>query len=320
MSYRQDILNPLGGVRACCDRGPNQFLWMVWERPPVNTTRPTFSSLIMVLRLPRSSKTCSMTMMMLARWQQWRPVLLVVTMLLAVTAAPRLSAVPADQATTTIESGVHYRSHRFLWHGRRIGKSSSGNDDNDHRRRRRRRQLQKRIVGGKPVTTTTDQDKRLAAVFAFSAGSKLCGATIIHPDVLLTAAHCIGAFLDDGALLGGVELSGMDATEFFGVVSELSHPRYQPGSEQNDIMLVKLDRSIGDDTPLVRYNVDASVPGMSDTLQVVGFGRTSTNGTNAAKLQQVQVSVVSNDECQTKLRAQGLVVDPVTMLCSGTTR
>jgi hypothetical protein len=289
---------------------------MVWERQAVKYTHPTFLPPIMVLLVPRSFKTCSMTMM-LARWP-WRPVLLVVTMLLAVTATPRLSAVPADPATittTTIESSVN---HPNRWWNGRIGRSRSGNDD-DHRRRQQRR-LQKRIVGGKPVTTTTDQDKRLAAAFAFSAGSKLCGATIIHPDVLLTAAHCTGAFVDDGTLLGGVELSGMDATEFVGVVSELSHPRYQPGSEQNDIMLVKLDRSISDDAPLVRYNVDASIPDLSDTLQIVGFGRTSTNGTNAAKLQQVQVSVVSNDECQTALQAQGLVVDPVTMLCSGTTR
>lgn len=188
-----------------------------------------------------------------------------------------------------------------------------GRGSHNDSRRQLPQEQQKRIVGGKPVATA---DKLPA--FAFAAGTKLCGATVIHPDVLLSAAHCEGAFRKDGVLIGGVSISGLDTDEFVGVVLEKLHPQYQPGSEQNDIMLVKLDRPI--DTPLVKYNVNASIPGPSDELKIVGFGRTSTNGTSASTLQQIEVRVVSNDECKTALQAHGLVLDGATMLCSSTTR
>jgi Trypsin len=131
----------------------------------------------------------------------------------------------------------------FIDHPNRLSEGSP--------RRRLPQEQQNRIVGGKPVAAA---DKLPA--FAFSAGTKLCGATVIHPDVLLSAAHCEGAFRKDGVLIGGVSISGLDTDEFVGVVLEKLHPKYQPSSEQNDIMLVKLDRPIG--APLVKYNVNAS--------------------------------------------------------------
>jgi hypothetical protein len=210
--------------------------------------------------------------------------------------------------TTTVVAAGHDDASPVVWgdDGRRRRVSSSST----------KRRLQARIVGGKPVKAATHS---FVPSFASPAGTKLCGATVIHPDILLSAAHCAGAFVEDGVLIGGVELTGMDATEFVGVLSELSHPLYQPGgSEQNDIMLVKLDRSVLHTAPLVQYNVNASVPNKSDVLQIVGYGRTSTNGPNAATLQQVKVGVVANNECVAALRAQNLFVDPATMLCTST--
>jgi Trypsin len=185
----------------------------------------------------------------------------------------------------------------------------SNHESRHSRRRRRRLQRQKRIVGGKPA------DANQFPFFAIPAGTKLCGATVIHSDVLLSAAHCQGAFLDMGVLIGATQLDGSDVDEFVGVVLEQPHPQYQPGTEQNDIMLIKLVRPSR--APLVEYNVNASVPGPSDGLNVVGFGRTSTDGPSASTLQQVQTRLVSNDECAASLQAQGFVVDGETMLCTG---
>jgi Trypsin len=181
-----------------------------------------------------------------------------------------------------------------------------------HRRtsqRRLQQQQQKRIVGGKPAAANQ------FPFFAVPAGTKLCGATLIHSDVLLSAAHCQGAFLDMGVLIGATQLDGSDVDEFVGVVLEQPHPRYQPGTEQNDIMLVKLVRPSR--APLVDYNVNASVPGPSDGLNVIGFGRTSTDGPSASTLQQVPARLVPNDECAASLQAQGFIVDAAIMLCTG---
>jgi secreted trypsin-like serine protease len=234
----------------------------------------------------------------------WRRLLLLLLLWLATMATAAV--------TTTVVAAGHDDSAPVVWgdDGRRRRRRVSSSSSSSKRR------LQARIVGGKPVVAAAHS---FVPSFAFPAGTKLCGATVIHPDVLLSAAHCAGAFVEDGVLIGGVELRGMDAMEFVGVVAELSHPLYQPGgSEQNDIMLVKLDRSVRDTASLVQYNVNASVPNEPNVLQVVGYGRTSTNGPNAATLQQVEVGIVANNECVAALRARNLFVDPATMLCTST--
>lgn len=171
------------------------------------------------------------------------------------------------------------------------------------------RTLQKRIVGGKPVA------RGAHPAYAIPAGSRLCGATVIHPDVLLTAAHCKGAFLE-GVLIGATQLSGTDMREFLLVEREHPHPDYRPGPEENDIMLVKLDTF--SDAPLVEYNLNASVPVLSDALRILGFGATSTAGPSASTLQQVDVEVIANEDCEATLQTQGFAFNNETMLCSST--
>jgi hypothetical protein len=78
--------------------------------------------------------------------------------------------------------------------------------------------VQPRIVGGTPAP---------AGAFPFYAKSlpeTLCGATLIWEDILLTAAHCEGAFLN-GVAIGGTRLDDSDAT-VLPVDSELPHPNY----------------------------------------------------------------------------------------------
>lgn len=173
------------------------------------------------------------------------------------------------------------------------------------------RALQQRIVGGKPVA------REAYPAFAIPAGSRLCGATVIHPDVLLTAAHCKGAFLE-GALIGATQLSGVDLQEFLPVELERPHPEYLPGPHENDIMLVKLETFSS--VPLVEYNSNATIPELSDTLRVIGFGQTSTGGggPSSSTLQQVEVNMISNDLCDVTLSQQGYYFNNETMLCSST--
>lgn len=76
----------------------------------------------------------------------------------------------------------------------------------------------KRIVGG------TTAEAGAYPTYAFTAGAQLCGSTLIWYDVLLTAAHCDGAFLD-GVLIGGLMLDGSDG-RFIAVNEEYPHPDY----------------------------------------------------------------------------------------------
>jgi len=109
-------------------------------------------------------------------------------------------------------------------------------------------EVQLRIVGGKPVN-----DGSTFPSYVFSFGSSLCGGTLIHPDIVLSAAHCAGVFLD-GALVGGTTIDGNSGSTFIPVDSELLHPNYDKSKNENDIMLVKLGNSSS--APLQALNFD----------------------------------------------------------------
>lgn len=71
--------------------------------------------------------------------------------------------------------------------------SQRGNENNDDTLSRR---LKDRIIGGTPVAEGE------YPFYAFPIGMLLCGATLIAPQILLTAAHCGEVWTSAGALLG----------------------------------------------------------------------------------------------------------------------
>jgi secreted trypsin-like serine protease len=170
-----------------------------------------------------------------------------------------------------------------------------------------------RMIGG---TTPVVAPLNVYPAVAISAGPMLCGATVIHPDILLSAAHCQGVFLESGILIGtATQLSGSDAHEFRNVTMEMPHPDYRPGWKRNDIMLIKLETPTS--APLILYNTNPSITDLSNNLDIVGFG-TSINGQAPSTLRHVQVQLVSNDECSAALEVHGYVADGSKMLCSRT--
>lgn len=164
------------------------------------------------------------------------------------------------------------------------------------------------IVGG---TTVTNGGKYPFYAIPAGAGT-LCGASLVHGDILVTAAHCAGAFAGRNIYLGTTLLNGSTARDTIRAVSELAHPDFDAATFENDVLLVKLSRSATGITP-VPYATSTKVPAAGDVTSAVGFGRTAVNGDLSSTLRDVAVSVVDNAACAAAYGA----VNRTVQLCAG---
>jgi trypsin len=132
---------------------------------------------------------------------------------------------------------------------------------------------------------------------------------LIHPDIFLSAAHCVGIFAQ-GILLGGTTIDG-SSSEYFPVEIEFPHPAFDPEPDTNDVMLIKIAGTAAVE-PVV-LNFDDTVPANGETVTLIGFGNTAEDGTFSPDLLEVQLQVVDYDTCEAAYRK---IVDEQ-MMCSG---
>jgi secreted trypsin-like serine protease len=135
---------------------------------------------------------------------------------------------------------------------------------------------------------------------AIPESDALCGATLIHSDILLTAAHCAGSFEGFNVFIGGVFFNGTDAKNTIQAVQERAHPEYNDINLENDIMLVKLaSRST---QPKASWSSNSRVPLTGSTVRAIGFGVTEFIGDYdilvADTLMKVDLNVFEVDICQ----------------------
>lgn len=152
----------------------------------------------------------------------------------------------------------------------------------------------------------------------------LCSATLIWEDVILTAAHCILDILGAGdnvtsvqAYVGLENQNNRDSAELRQVGSSVPHPDYNAGTADNDIMLFKLQSPVLTVEP-VQINFDAAVPADGVSVDVFGFGVTSTDLTVALPdtLQVVSLSVIPFSECNDANSYNG-VLNLSVQMCAG---
>ncbi|XP_028391081.1 mast cell tryptase-like [Dendronephthya gigantea] len=187
------------------------------------------------------------------------------------------------------------------------------------------RKLESRIVGG---SSTRPGDWPWVAMLTNKdvngTSRQYCGGTLIYPNVVLTAAHCVVNTLDD---LGGVRMGAYfrDTTKSIGseqdfdVVRILYHPDYNAGARfNNDIALLQLDRDV-----VRNYKVSfACLPKSNNDFPpgtmcyIAGWGRLKSGGKSPEHMMHVEVPIVSNEECTAKDSYHDSKITPE-MLCAG---
>lgn len=156
------------------------------------------------------------------------------------------------------------------------------------------RELRTRIIGGNEAT----EGRYSYAVSLQDDVGHFCGGSLIAPDVVLSASHCMQYETGYKVVIGRHDLSTLEG-EVRTVISEITHPGYNWGTTDDDFMILILDQATTEDVDLVE--VSPNVVPVGAAVTVMGWGDThpaEDNRTLAEELMETEVFVVSNEECE----------------------
>ncbi|ELK33218.1 Granzyme B(G,H) [Myotis davidii] len=131
----------------------------------------------------------------------------------------------------------------------------------------------------------------------------MCGGVLVRKNYILTAAHCKGRLIN--VTLGAHNIEKKENTQQVILVKRaIPHPDYNHKNFSNDIMLLQLERNIeqtGAVKPLqLPRRKNRLRPGQKCT--VAGWGKVTRWGKYSNTLQEVQLTLQKDEECEGYLR------------------
>ncbi|TKC34447.1 hypothetical protein EI555_012748, partial [Monodon monoceros] len=176
-----------------------------------------------------------------------------------------------------------------------------------------RRYFNSRIIGG---TKAKEGDWPWQVSLQWS-NLHHCGGVFISKEWILTAAHCFRSRSDTLQWTVTFGISTIFPKERRGIRTILIHNNYKPGTHENDIALLQLDREV----TFTRNIHTVCLPDASQNIlpgspaYVTGWGSQRYSGSPVPDLQQARVNIISNNVCNAPSSYNGTILPG--MLCAG---
>jgi secreted trypsin-like serine protease len=150
-----------------------------------------------------------------------------------------------------------------------------------------------RIVGG---SITSTPQPWVAALL--QNGRQGCGGSLIAPQWVVTAAHCVSGGANPTQVRVG-SLNRSSGGQVISISQKIIHPSYSTSNINggNDIALLKLASPVSGITPI---GIAASAPGTNTSVRLYGWGQTtpqSGGDGGSEQLKQLDTTIIASSSC-----------------------